>query len=72
MLNWLLKLMPPEKRALMELAIRVTCNLYTPDDRRIAAEYGIRMLSPNSDGGSRVTVAEWSRFGKVLGIFRGR
>tara|TARA_Y100000310_G_scaffold292973_1_gene322183 strand:- start:387 stop:617 length:231 start_codon:yes stop_codon:yes gene_type:complete len=72
MLNWIIKLLPPEKRALMELAIRVTSNLYTADDRRIVAEYGIKMLSPDSEGGSRVTVSEWARFGSKLGVLKGR
>lgn len=72
MLKWIVKLLPPEKRALMELAIRITSNLYTADDRRIVAEFGIKMLSPDSKGGVSVTVGEWSQLGSRLGILRGR
>ena len=72
MLQWIIKLLPPEKRALLELAIRITSNLYTTDDRRIVAEYGIKMLSPDSKGGSTVTVSEWAIFGSKLGVLKGR
>ena len=72
MLNWIIKLLPPEKRALMELAISITSNLYTADDRRIVAEYGVKMLSPESEGSTRVTVSEWAIFGSKLGVLKGR
>jgi hypothetical protein len=64
-MNWLLKFLPADKRMLLELALQVTAALDTAEERRAAADYGIKMLS---DG--KVTVAEWARFGKVLGIFK--
>jgi len=39
--------------------------LDTPEERRIVAEYGKKMLD---DG--HITITEWSVFGKKLGIFR--
>ena len=64
-MNWLLMFLPEDKRALLELAIRVTSALDTPDERKAAAKFGVAMMA---DG--RVTVTEWTRFGKILGIYR--
>tara|TARA_Y100000310_G_scaffold324745_1_gene387023 strand:- start:614 stop:835 length:222 start_codon:yes stop_codon:yes gene_type:complete len=71
MLSWLIKLLPPEKRALLELAIRITSSLDTAAERRAVAEYGLQMLSADSDGGTRCTVSEWAKFGSKLGILKG-
>jgi len=70
-MNWILKFLPQDKRALLELAIRITSALDTAAERKAVAEYGMEMLSPDSDGGTRCTVSEWARFGAKLGIFRG-
>jgi hypothetical protein len=69
-MNWLLKFIPADKRALLELAIRITSSLDTAAERKAVAEYGLRMLSPDSEGGTRCTVSEWSAFGKRLGVFK--
>jgi hypothetical protein len=65
-MNWLLKLLPADKRALLELAIRITSSVDTAAERKAVAEYGVKMLL---DG--RVSVGEWSRFGSKLGILKG-
>jgi hypothetical protein len=65
-MNWLLKLLPQDKRALLELAIRITSSLDTPEERKAVAEYGLEMLKD-----SKVTVGEWAKFGSKLGILRG-
>ena len=64
---WLLRFLPPDKRALLELAMRITASLDTAAERQAVAEAGVEMLK---DG--RVTVAEWSKFGSRLGILTGR
>ena len=66
----LMGLLPADKKALLELALRITANLDTPEERKRVADYGIEMLSASSAGGTRVTVAEWSAFGKKLGVFK--
>jgi hypothetical protein len=66
-MNWLLKLLPADKRALLELAIRITSSLDTAEERRAAAEYAVEILS---DG--RMTGPEWLKLGKVLGVMRGK
>jgi len=65
-MNWLLKLLPPDKRALLELAIRITSSLDTAAERRAVAEYGLEMLKDN-----KVSVGEWAKFGSKLGILKG-
>jgi hypothetical protein len=65
-MNWLLKLLPVDKRALLELAIRITSSLDTAAERKAVAEYGLEMLKDN-----KVTVGEWAKFGSKLGILRG-
>lgn len=66
-MNWILKFLPADKRALLELAIRITGSLDTAAERKAVAEYGVKMLS---DG--KVSVGEWSRFGSKLGILTGK
>ena len=65
-MNWLLKLIPADKRALLELAIRITSSLDTAAERRAVAEYGLEMLKDH-----KVTVGEWAKFGSKLGILKG-
>ena len=65
-MNWLLKLLPADKRALLELALRITASLDTAAERRAVAEYGMEMLRDR-----KVTVGEWAKFGSKLGILRG-
>ena len=66
-MSLLLKFLPKDKRALLELAIRITASLDTPEERKAVAEYGLKMLS---DG--KVTGPEWLKLGKALGVMRGR
>ena len=65
-MNWLLKLIPADKRALLALAIRITSSLDTAAERKAVAEYGLEMLKD-----SKVTVGEWAKFGSKLGVLRG-
>ena len=65
-MNWLLKLIPADKRALLELAIRITSSLDTAAERKAVAEYGLEMLKD-----SKVTVGECAKFGSKLGVLRG-
>ena len=69
MLGMILKFLPvgEDKRALFELAVRITASLNTAEERKDVAEYGMAMLH---DG--KVSVSEWSRFGSKLGILTGR
>jgi hypothetical protein len=67
MMNVLLRLLPSDKRLLLQLAMRITSSLDTAEERKAVAEYGAKMLE---DG--KVTVGEWSRFGSKLGILTGK
>jgi hypothetical protein len=66
-MNWLLKFLPQDKRALLELAIRITSALDTAAERKAVVQYGAEMLKDGS-----VTVGEWAKFGSKLGILRGK
>ena len=61
---WIMRVLPADKRALVQLAMRMVANLDTPAERKAVAEYGIAMIA---DG---VTVNEWATFGKKLGVFK--
>ena len=65
MIQLLMKFLSPDKRALVELAMRMTASLDTQEERKAVAEYGVKMLK---DG--KVQVHEWSTFGSKLGIFK--
>jgi hypothetical protein len=65
-MNWLLRFLPADKRALLELAIRITSSLDTPEERRAVAQYGVTMLAD-----SKVSVSEWAKFGSKLGVLKG-
>ena len=65
-MNILLKFLPADKRALLELAIRITNKLNSKQQRKDVANYGVKMLD---DG--KVSVGEWSKFGSKLGILTG-
>jgi hypothetical protein len=65
-MNWLLKFIPADKRLMIELGMRIVSSLDTAEERKNAVSYGITMLA---DG--KVSIVEWSRFGKLLGLLRG-
>ena len=66
-MNWILKLLPKDKRNMLALGMRIVASLDTAAERKEAVDYGIHMLK---DG--KVSVAEWAKFGSKLGILRGK
>jgi len=66
-MNILLRLLPEDKRLLLQLAIRITSSLDTARERKAVAEYGAEMLKDGS-----VSVGEWAKFGSKLGILTGK
>ena len=66
-MNWILKLLPKDKRNMLELGMRIVASLDTGAERKEAVDYGIKMLE---DG--KVSVSEWAKFGSKLGILRGK
>jgi hypothetical protein len=63
MLALLMKFLPKDKRAMIELALRMVDRLDTPAERKAVAEWGIRAFK---DG--KITVPEWGELGGKLGI----
>ena len=70
-MNWLLRFLPQDTKDLIILGQRIIGSLDTPAERRAAVQFGIQMLSSDSEGGSRCTVSEWARFGSKIGVLRG-
>jgi len=64
-MNWVLRFLPEDTRQLIELGQRIVARLDTPEERREAIQYGIKMFA---DG--RVEVGEWARFGSRLGVLK--
>ena len=64
-LGILRKVLSEDKKALLDLALRMVAALDTPEERKAAALKGIKMFD---DG--KVTITEWSSFGKTIGIFK--
>ena len=63
MLALLMKFLSKDKRAMIELALRMVDRLDTPGERQAVAEWGIRAFQ---DG--KITVPEWGELGGKLGI----
>jgi len=66
-MNWILKLLPKDKRNMLELGIRIVASLDSKAERKEVVDYGIHMLK---DG--KVSVGEWAKFGSKLGILTGK
>jgi len=66
MMEILMKFLPADKRAMIELAMRMVSKLDTAAERRAVAEWGIRAFQ---DG--KISVPEWSELGGRLGILTG-
>ena len=66
MMEILMKFLPADKRAMIELAMRMVAKLDTPAERQAVAEWGMRAFQ---DG--KITVPEWGELGGKLGILTG-
>tara|TARA_R100001530_G_scaffold86474_1_gene60203 strand:- start:219 stop:437 length:219 start_codon:yes stop_codon:yes gene_type:complete len=66
MLTILMKLLPADKRAMIELAMRMVAKLNTPAERQAVAEYGIAAFKDGS-----ISITEWATIGGKMGILTG-
>ena len=66
MLSMLMKFLPADKQAMIQLAMRMVAKLDTPQERKAVAEWGIRAFA---DG--KISVPEWGELGGKLGILTG-
>ena len=66
-MEWLLKFIPAEKKAMVTLGMRILNCLDSSEERQAALDYGIEMMK---DG--KVSVGEGARVGSKLGILTGR
>jgi len=63
MIKLLSRFLPPDQKALVELAMRMVANLDTPRERREVAEYALGAFHTG-----RISITDWTRLGKRLGI----
>jgi len=63
MINLLMRFLPTDTRALLQLAMRMADKLDTPQERKDVAEYGIAAFKNGS-----ISITEWSILGGKLGI----
>ena len=66
MLQMLMRFLPADKRAMIQLALRMVSNLDTATERRDVAEYGIAAFKDGS-----ISITEWATIGGKLGILTG-
>ena len=64
MIGLLKALLPPQVKAAIELAQRLTASLDTPAERKAAIDYCVSALA---DG--KITAVEWTKLGKVLQVY---
>ena len=67
MYKLVMRFLPTDKRALLELALAMTMSLDSAEKRMSVAMYVKEALA---DG--KITVGEWSKIGSKLGILSGR
>ncbi len=66
MIDLLMRFLPADKRAMIQLALRMVHNLDTAAERKAVAEYGVAAFQ---DG--FISITEWSTLGGKLGILTG-
>ena len=64
-MNWLLKFLPADVKALVMLGRSILASVDSAKERREVVSFGIAMLA---DG--KVTPGEWSHFGSLLHVLR--
>ena len=64
MMEILMKFLPADKRAMIQLAMRMADRLDTAAERQRVAEYGLAAF--RNDG--KISITEFTRLGKMLGI----
>jgi len=66
MIELLMRFLPADKRAMVQLAMRMVAKLDTAAERKAVAEWGIVAFK---DG--QLSVGEWATLGSKLGILTG-
>jgi hypothetical protein len=66
MIDLLMRFLPADKRAMIQLALRMVAKLDTAAERKAVADWGIRAFK---DG--KISVPEWGELGGKLGILTG-
>ena len=63
-------LLPSNIKAMLEVSEKIFQNMDNNTKRKNIYEYILKIFDEDGDGGSRVTVGEWSKLGGKLGILK--
>ena len=66
----LMALLPSNIKAMLEVSEKIFQNMDNNTKRKNIYEYILKIFDEDGDGGSRVTVGEWSKLGGKLGILK--
>ena len=63
-------LLPSNIKAMLEVSEKIFQNMDNNTKRKNIYEYILKIFDEDGEGGSRVTVGEWSKLGGKLGILK--
>ena len=66
----LMVLLPSNIKAMLEVSEKIFQNMDNNTKRKNIYEYILKIFDEDGEGGSRVTVGEWSKLGGKLGILK--
>jgi hypothetical protein len=66
----LMALLPSNIKAMLEVSEKIFQNMDNNTKRKNIYEYILKIFDEDGEGGSRVTVGEWSKLGGKLGILK--
>ncbi len=66
----IMALLPKQYKAMFEVSQKIFQNMDNDTKRKNIYEYILKIFAEDGDGGSRVTVGEWSKLGGKLGILK--
>lgn len=66
----LMALLPSNIKSMLEVSEKIFQNMDNDTKRKNIYEYILKIFDEDGDGGSRVTVGEWSKLGGRLGILK--
>ena len=66
----IMALLPKQYKAMFEVSQKIFQNMDNDTKRKNIYEYILKIFAEDGDGGSRVTVGEWSKLCGKLGILK--
>tara|TARA_Y100001973_G_C5173348_1_gene320403 strand:- start:581 stop:799 length:219 start_codon:yes stop_codon:yes gene_type:complete len=66
----IMALLPKKYKSMIEVSQKIFQNMDNDTKRKNIYNYILEIFDESGSGGSRVTVGEWAKLGKKLGILR--